>query len=67
VAEASGAAPVTPAATANAEATTPRRWVPRISNPFTNIHLPGRNRQAEETPVGDATTTPSQLEAGVVR
>jgi hypothetical protein len=67
VAEASGAVPETPAATTNTETAAPRRWVPRISNPFTNIHLPGRNRQAEETPVGDATTTPSQLEAGVVR
>jgi Ring finger domain len=76
-AEASGAAQQTPAATANAEATAPRRWVPRISNPFSNmsrptmpsIHLPGRGRQAEETPAvgAEATTTPSQLEAGVVR
>lgn len=73
---ASGAAQGTPAATANAEAAAPRRWVPRISNPFSNLsrpampslHLPGRGRSPQETPaVGDATTTPSQLEAGVVR
>ncbi|PMD38311.1 hypothetical protein L207DRAFT_531217 [Hyaloscypha variabilis F] len=73
-AEASGAVQEGAGATANTEAATPRRWVPHISNPFSNmsrptmpsIHLPGRSR-AEETPaVGDA-TTPSQLEAGVVR
>jgi hypothetical protein len=41
--------------------------VPRISNPFSNIHLPGRGRQAAETPVvGDATAAP-QLESVVVR
>jgi hypothetical protein len=32
-----------------------------------SLHLPGRGRSPQETPaVGDA-TTPSQLEAGVVR
>jgi hypothetical protein len=62
----------TPAATENAEAAAPRRWVPRISNPFSNIsrptmpsiHLPGRRR---ETETNAQENTPSQLEAGVVR
>jgi Ring finger domain len=75
-AEASGAVQETPATAANGGAAAPRRWVPRISNPFSNmsrpampsLHLPGRNRSSQETPAaGDATTTPSQLEAGVVR
>jgi hypothetical protein len=73
---ASGAAQGNPATTANAGAAAQRRWVPRISNPFSNLsrpampslHLPGRGRPPQETPaVGDASTTPSQLEAGVVR
>jgi hypothetical protein len=65
-ADASGAVQETPAATANAAAA-PRRWVPRISNPFSNIQLPGRGRQAAEAPaVGDATAAP-QLESVVVR
>jgi hypothetical protein len=65
-AQASGAVQETPAATAN-ESAAPRRWVPRISNPFSNIRLPGRGRQAAEAPVvGDATATP-QLESVVVR
>jgi hypothetical protein len=65
-AQASGAVQETPPATAN-EGAAPRRWVPRISNPFSNIHLPGRGRQAAQTPVvGDATAAP-QLESVVVR
>jgi hypothetical protein len=41
--------------------------VPRISNPFSNIHLPGRGRRAAETPVvGNAIAAP-QLESVVVR
>lgn len=75
-AEAISAPQEIPADGANAEAATPRRWVPHISNPFSNmsrpampsLHLPGRNRQAEESPaVGANNTTPSQLENGVVR
>jgi hypothetical protein len=50
----------------NAEATTSRRWVPRISNPFSNMRLPGRNRQAA-APEAAVEPSPSQLEAGVVR
>jgi hypothetical protein len=65
-AQARGAVQETPAATTN-EGTAPRRWVPRISNPFSNIHLPGRGHRAAETPVvGDATAAP-QLESVVVR
>jgi len=68
--EAAQAAAATDAAPAdgevNAEATTSRRWVPRISNPFSNMRLPGRNRQAA-APEAAVEPSPSQLEAGVVR
>ncbi|KAE8451098.1 hypothetical protein EG329_004770 [Mollisiaceae sp. DMI_Dod_QoI] len=74
------AAPATPAAEATPvegagtdTATTSRRWVPRISNPFSNIsmpaiRIPGRNRQAAAADPNTAVEpSPSQLEAGVVR
>jgi len=72
-AEASGAVQEAPAATENAVSASPRRWVPRISNPFSNmsrptmpsIHLPGRSRQTETA--AEENSTPSQLESGVVR
>jgi len=67
--EAAAAAQAAPAGgEANAESTVSRRWVPRISNPFSNIRLPGRNRQAEAAESNTAVErSPSQLEAGVVR
>ena len=60
------------------EAAAPRRWVPRIANPFGSMsmptmRLPGRNRATQEasaeqaTDVTGAEPSPSQLEAGIVR
>lgn len=65
----------TPVATTSNNAATSRSWVPRISNPFSNmsrptmpsIRLPGRSQQTETPAALEATTTPSELEAGVVR
>lgn len=48
-----------------AEPVVSRRWVPRISNPFNNVRLPGRNRQVEPSPAVER--SPSDLEAGVTR
>lgn len=53
-----------PPRTANEDAQ-PRRWVPAISNPFRNMHLPGRGSAAAEPPAAPADPSPSQLEAGV--
>jgi len=62
---------------APAEPTTSRRWVPRISNPFSSIRMPalrpiaGSNHQPPAATEPDAPTatdaSPSQLEAGVIR
>ena len=61
-------------AQANSNAAEPSRWRPR--NPFSGIsmpamHFPGRNRQPAEQnaapPTSTVETSPSQLEAGVVR
>lgn len=57
----------------NSRAAAPRRWVPRVSNPFSsmrmpNIPFPGRARGRDTAAEGNATEpSPSQLEAGVVR
>ncbi|KUJ24299.1 uncharacterized protein LY89DRAFT_727330 [Mollisia scopiformis] len=54
----------------NAEPTPSRRWVPRISNPFSNMSMPAirRNRQAATAESNQTVEpSPSQLEAGVVR
>jgi len=58
----------------NSDAAAPRRWRPRISNPFSSIsmpavRLPGRSRRADVPQEQNATAepSPSQLEAGVVR
>ena len=40
------------------------RWRPRVSNPFSSIRFPGRNRQPAEQNVAPADPSPSQLEAG---
>jgi hypothetical protein len=62
-----------PGAAENSDASAPRRWRPRISNPFSNMHMPnismpGRARRADAAPEPDALEpSPSQLEAGVVR
>jgi hypothetical protein len=47
-------------AVANEQAAAPRRWIPRISNPF------NRNREAASAEQ-NTVASPSQLEAGVVR
>jgi hypothetical protein len=47
-------------AAANEQAAAPRRWIPRISNPFSRN---GGAASAEQ----NTTASPSQLEAGVVR
>jgi hypothetical protein len=54
----------------NAEMAAPRRWMPRLSNPFSSMsipamRLPGRNRQAQSPAAPEA--SPSQLEAGIAR
>lgn len=67
---AAAAAAASPAGEVNAEQTPSRRWVPRISNPFSNMSMPamGRNRQAGAAePTAAVEPSPSQLEAGVVR
>jgi hypothetical protein len=73
-ADATGATQETTGATENEEAAAPRRWRPRISNPFSSMSMPamrlqGRNRQANTPAEQNAATepSPSQLEAGVVR
>jgi hypothetical protein len=72
--DATGATQEITGATENEEAAAPRRWRPRISNPFSSMsmpamRLPGRNRQANTPAEQNAATepSPSQLEAGIVR
>ena len=66
--QASGA--IQDGAAQNAEAAAPRRWMPRVSNPFSAMSIPsislrGRNHRTETAP--PTQPSPSQLEAGVVR
>ncbi|PQE03325.1 hypothetical protein CJF30_00005544 [Rutstroemia sp. NJR-2017a BBW] len=61
------AQPAVAAAPAENTTATSTRWRPNISNPFSSIRLPGRNRAADSTPQqpAGAEPSPSQLEAGV--
>jgi len=62
---------------AHSEPNTSRRWVPRISNPFSSMRMPAlrpitgsnnrRGAAAEQGVPTAADASPSQLEAGVVR
>lgn len=55
----------------NANAATPGRWRPRMSNPFSSMHMPqisipGRARQRSTVADSTSDPSPSQLEAGTV-
>jgi hypothetical protein len=61
-----------PASAQRSGAVAPRRWRPRISNPFRAVHTPAislSNRARRSVPAAEepAEPSPSQLEAGVIQ